>query len=56
MLSQMIRVFKILNVMYSWQVKDAEHRLRHKLFPANAWMKLTDFNFLTSCPKDELHQ
>ena len=58
MLSQMIRVFKILNVMYydSWQVKDAEHRLRHKLFPPNAWMKLTDFNVLTSCPKDELHQ
>ncbi len=22
-----------------WQVKDAEHRLRHKLVPANAWMK-----------------
>ncbi len=32
--------------------------MRHKLFPANAWMKLTDFNVLTSCPKDEpeLHQ
>ncbi len=38
------------------QVKDAEHRLRHKLFHPNAWMKLTDFNLLTSCPKDELHQ
>ncbi len=25
-------------------------------FPPNAWMKLTDFNVLTSCPKDELHQ
>ena len=24
---------------YCWQVKDAEHRLHHKLFPANAWMK-----------------
>ncbi len=24
---------------YCWQVKDVEHRLRHKLFPANAWMK-----------------
>jgi hypothetical protein len=23
---------------YCWQVKDAEHHLRHKLFPANAWM------------------
>ncbi len=31
------------------QIKDAEHRLRHKLFPPNAWMKLTDFNVLTSC-------
>ena len=41
---------------YSWQVKDEEHRLRHKLFPPNARMKLTDFNVLTSCPKDELHQ
>ncbi len=38
------------------QVKDAEHRLRHKLFPPNAWMKLTDFDVLTSRPKDELHQ
>ena len=38
------------------QVKVAEHYLRHKLFPPNAWMKLTDFNVLTSCPKDELHQ
>ncbi len=28
----------------------------HKLFPPNAWMKLTDFNVLTSCTKDELHQ
>ncbi len=24
---------------YCWQVKNAEHRLRHKLFPANASMK-----------------
>ncbi len=24
---------------YCWQVKDAEHRLRHKLVPANTWMK-----------------
>ncbi len=36
------------------QVKDAEHPLRHKMFPSNAWMKLTDFNVLTSCPKDDL--
>ena len=41
---------------YIPQVKDAEHRLLHKLFPPNSWMKLTDFNVLTSCPKDELHQ
>jgi hypothetical protein len=38
------------------QVKDALHRLRHKLFPPNAWMKLTDFNILTLCPNHELHQ
>jgi hypothetical protein len=45
-------------MIYSWQVKEADHRLRHKLFPPNAWMKLTDFKFnvLTCCPKDELHQ
>ena len=30
--------------------------MRHKLFPPNAWMKVADFNVLTSCPKDELHQ
>ena len=40
------------------QVKDAKSRLRHKLFPPNlnAWMRVTNFNVLTSCPKDELHQ
>ena len=38
------------------QVKDAEQRLRHKLFPPNSWMKLKGFNILASCPKDELHQ
>ena len=32
---------------YCWQVKDAEHRLRHKLFPANGWMK---FSHCTLCP------
>ena len=37
-------------------MKDAESRLRHKLFPPNAWMRVTDFDVLTSCPKDELHQ
>jgi hypothetical protein len=30
------------------QVKETEHRLRHKLFPPNSWMKLMDFNILTS--------
>ncbi len=38
------------------QVKDSESRLRHKLFPPNAWMRVTNFNVLISCPKDELHQ
>ncbi len=33
-----------------------EAELRHKPFPPNAWMKVADFNILTSCPKDELHQ
>jgi hypothetical protein len=33
-----------------------EAELRHKLFPPNAWMKVLHFNFLTSCPKDELHR
>ena len=39
-------------------MKDAELCLRHKLFPHNAWMLVTDFDVLTSklCPKDELHQ
>ncbi len=36
-------------------MKEAEQRLRHKLFPLNAWMKVADINVLTSCPKDELH-
>jgi hypothetical protein len=30
--------------------------LRHKLFPPNTWMKVLNFNVLTSCRKDELHQ
>ena len=40
------------------QVKDAESSLRygHKLFPPNAWVLVTDFDVLTSCPKDELRQ
>ena len=38
----------------SWQVKDAEHRLRHKLFPPNAWMKLTDFHISTSADRRTL--
>jgi hypothetical protein len=38
------------------QVREVEAELRHKLFPPNAWMKISDFNVLTSCPKDELHQ
>jgi hypothetical protein len=33
-----------------------EAGLRHKLFPANAWMKVLHFNVLISYPKDELHQ
>ena len=44
------------DLVTSLQVKEVESRLRHKLFPPNAWMKVTDFNVLTSCPKDELHQ
>ena len=38
------------------QVRAAETELRHKLFPPNAWMKILNFDVLTSCPKDELHQ
>ena len=38
------------------QVRDAEALLKHKLFPRNAWMNVLNFNVLTSCPKDELHQ
>jgi len=41
-------------VKYSWQVKDAEHRLRHKLFPPNAWMKLTDFHISTATDRRTL--
>ena len=39
---------------YSWQVKDAERRLRHKLFPPNAWMKLTDFHISTAANRRTL--
>ena len=40
------------------QVKEAEQHLWHKLFkfPPYAWMKVSDFNVLSSCPKDKLHQ
>ena len=38
------------------QVHQVESELRHKLFPPNAWMKVSNFNVLTCCPKDELHQ
>jgi hypothetical protein len=43
-----------LNVKYSWQVKDAKHRLRHKLFPPIAWMKLTDFHISTATDRGTL--
>jgi hypothetical protein len=32
-------IFHVYTRKYCWQVKDAEHRLRHKLVPANTWMK-----------------
>ena len=35
-------------------VPDAEHRLRHKLFPPNAWMKLTDFHISTATDRRTL--
>ena len=38
------------------QIREVESRLRHKLYPPNAWMKVLHFSVLTSCPKDELHQ
>ncbi len=42
------------------EILHAGHRrgtsLHHKLFPPNAWMKLTNFHVLTSCLKDKLHQ
>jgi hypothetical protein len=45
-----------VNLISYFQVREVEAELRHKLFPPNAWMKVADFNVLTSCPKDELHQ
>ena len=38
------------------QVHQVEAELKHKLFPHNAWMKVSNFDVLTSCPKDELHK
>jgi hypothetical protein len=38
------------------EVSDAEAEWKHKLFPANTWMKDSNFNALASCPKDEFHQ
>ena len=47
-----------MNLISYFQVREVEAELRHKLFPPgpNAWTKVSDFNVLTSCPKDELHQ
>ena len=48
--------FHLYTYYFFGQVKEAEQRLLHKLFPPNAWMKVADFHVLTSCPKDKLHQ
>jgi hypothetical protein len=43
-------------ILMQVRAAEAELRVRHKLFPPNAWMKVLHFNVLNSCPKDELHQ
>ena len=48
--------YKIMTQLFHSQVQKTEAELRHKLFPPNSWMKVLQFNVLTSCPKDELHQ
>ena len=45
-----------LFLFFFTQVRQVESELRHKLFPPNSWMKVSQFNVLTCCPKDELHQ
>ena len=37
-------------------VKEVEKRLRHKLFPRNAWRMVPFFELFMCCPEDELHQ
>ena len=41
---------------YKWQVKQVERELKHKIRPENAFHKCIDFNFIMSCPKEDLHQ
>lgn len=39
-----------------WQVLDAEKAFKHKLRPNNAFFRALDFDFLSACPREELHQ
>ena len=40
----------IYQLYFFGQVKDAEQRLRHKLFPPNAWMKTFHSTWSSSAP------
>lgn len=38
------------------QVSNAERQLKHKLRPRNALFSAHKFDFISSCPREELHQ
>ena len=40
----------------SLQVTDAERQLKHKLRPSNALFSAHNFDFISACPREELHQ
>ena len=49
-------VFVVWNSACCWQVLQVERELKHKIRPQNAFHKCVDFDFIMSCPKEDLHQ
>ena len=41
---------------FKWKVKHVERELKHKIRPENAFHECVDFDFIMSCPKEDLNQ
>jgi hypothetical protein len=51
-----IRCDLLCNILFGLQVAAVEKQLKMKIRPQNAYFKLTDHDFLSHLPREELHQ